>query len=69
MFAKMKFGIVYFSFSLPHTFKTLTCRTEQQMLLDADVKKFLTLVKEHRLTVFEVLKEVGGPKREETTGK
>jgi hypothetical protein len=39
------------------------------MLLDADVKKFLTLVEEHRLRVFEVPKEVVGPKREETTGK
>ena len=39
------------------------------MLLHADVNIFLTLVKEHRLRVSEVPKEVAVPKREETTGK
>jgi len=39
------------------------------MLLEADVRIFWTLVKEHRLRVFEVQKEVVEPKREETTGK
>ena len=38
-------------------------------MLDTDIKKFLTLVKEHRLRVFEVPKEADGSKGEETTGK
>jgi hypothetical protein len=39
------------------------------MLLDADLRIFLTLVKEHRLRMSEVPKEVVESKREETTGK
>jgi len=39
------------------------------MLLDADVRIFLTLVKEPRLRMYEVPKKVVEPKRVETTGK
>jgi hypothetical protein len=39
------------------------------MLLDADVRTFLTSVEEHRRGVFEVSKAAVGPNREEKNRK